>query len=114
MGVANHARQTISLRKDLNQAERRCTVLHECLHIERGPVTLWLVEREELRVKRETARLLLSDVRALGEALAWAHDIEEAAFELWVDVGVLRDRLASLHPAERAYLKNRLADQGGP
>jgi hypothetical protein len=102
--------QAISLRVDLTWEERRCTVLHECLHAERGPTLEGvLAEREELSVRRETARLLIPSVRRLGDALAWALSMEEAAEELCVDVGVLRDRLRWLHPAERHYLRRRLA-----
>jgi DNA-directed RNA polymerase specialized sigma24 family protein len=104
--------QAISLRNNLTWAERRSTVLHECLHAERGPTLEGvLAEREELWIRRETARLLLPDVRQIGEALAWsALSPEEAADELHVDVGVLRDRLRWLHPAERGYLARRLQE----
>lgn len=108
MGVTNFARQTISLRRGLSWAERRCTVQHEILHIERGPVPVTLAGREEERVRRETARLMLPDVRRIGEALAWAHSDAEAADELCVDVHVLRYRLRHLHPSERHYLTHRL------
>jgi hypothetical protein len=101
----------ISLRTDLTWEQRRCTVLHECLHAERGPALEGVLEdREELAVRRETARLLIPGVRPLGEALAWALSTEEAAEELGVDVGVLRDRVRWLHPAERGYLRRRLAE----
>lgn len=111
MGFTLHEERVISLRSDLTWAERRSTVLHECLHAERGPANVGvLYEREELRVRRETARLLLPDVRDVGEAMAWALSTEEAADELMVDTGVLRDRLRWLHPAERHYLARRLAE----
>lgn len=113
MGVTYFEEQAISLRADLSWEERRCTVLHECLHAERGPTLEGvLAEREELAVRRETARLLTPDVHAIGEALAWAHTLAEAAEELYVDLGVLRDRLRWLHPAERHYLTRRLAEVG--
>ncbi|UIU47041.1 hypothetical protein [Microcystis phage MinS1] len=109
-GVTNFVAGTISLRRDLTQAERRTTILHECLHVERGPALSTLAAREELRVERETARLLMPDVRAIGEALAWATSLEEAADELWVDTQSLRVRLRYLHPAERGWLRRRLED----
>lgn len=59
---------------------------------------------------REAARLLLPDVLTIADALAWAHTIEEAAEELWVDVDTLRARLRCLHPVERGYLTRALAD----
>lgn len=110
MGRTTFGANLISLRRGMTQAERRCTLLHEMLHVERGPVTAGLAGREEQRVARETARLLLPDIRVVGEAMAWALDASEAADELWVDEGVLRTRLASLHPSERAYLTRRLAE----
>lgn len=100
--------KVVSLRDDLTWEERRCTALHECLHAEWGPTLVGvLAERQELRVRRETARLLLPSVRALGEALAWALSAEEAAAELSVDIGVLCDRLRWLDDAEARYLRAR-------
>jgi len=110
MGITRFAPRTISLRSDLTWAQRRCTILHECLHAEHGPVLTTHYGRHELQVRRETARLLLPDVRAIGDALAWALSNEEAAYELHVDVGVLADRLRWLHPAERGYLTKRLEE----
>lgn len=94
----------------MTQAQRRSTVLHECLHVERGPVLSTLAAREELRVERETARLLLPDISDIGDALVWARDLAEAADDLWVDPQLLRCRLENLHPAERHYLHHRLED----
>lgn len=110
MGVTRHGRREISLRDDLTWAERRCTVLHECLHAEHGPVLDTMEPQHETAVRRATARLMLPEVRSIGEALAWALSAEEAADELGVDVGVLRDRLRWLHPAERHYLARRLEE----
>ena len=112
MGRAIFATDTISLRRGLTWAERRCTVIHELLHLSRGPVSECRGPAEEEAVRRETARIMLPDVRALGEAIAWAHDEHEAADELGVDVDVLRYRLRHLHPAERGYLRDRLEDSG--
>lgn len=109
-GITDFARKRVTLTLGLDQAERRCTIAHETAHIERGPVPAMLATREEVAVDRHVARLLIPDVRALGEALAWAADLQEAADELWVDVLTLQARLSSLHPSERAYLNRRLAD----
>lgn len=110
MGVTKFAERVISLRTDLTWEQRRCTILHECLHAEHGPVLTTHYRRHENAVRRETARLLLPDVQAIGDALAWARDNDEAAYELHVDAGVLRDRLRWLHPAERHYLTKRLGE----
>jgi hypothetical protein len=69
----------------------------------------WSEALFERRVSDIACRRLIG-IRDLGEALAWAHDVDEAADELWVDVDTLRARLDHLHPAERAYLRRRLAD----
>lgn len=110
MGLTNFINQTISLRRGMTYEQRRCTVLHEVLHIERGPVLTTLAGREELRVRKETARLILPDVRELARALVWARTPEEAAWELAVDLGVLRDRLRHLHPAERGFVRRALEE----
>lgn len=110
MGETDFDDGTISIRRGMTQAERRSTCMHEVLHVERGPVPMGLVDREEYRVRKESARLLLPNIKVVGEAIAWAYDLDEAAEELWVDVGTLRVRLDHLHPAERAYLKRRLEE----
>lgn len=112
-GLTHHPTATVTLAHGLDQAERRCTVAHELEHVRRGPVPSWLQQREEAAVDRAVARKLLPSILAVGEALAWAQlRIGEAAEELWVDEATLRARLDSLHPAERAYLRRRLADHG--
>lgn len=109
-GWCRHSTQEVSLRRDLTQVERRSTICHELVHLERGPAIRGYGAREELEVSKEAARRLLPCIRTVGEALAWAgRDMAEAADELWVDRGTLRVRLDHLHPAERAYLKLRLA-----
>ncbi len=102
--------KVISLRSNLTWEERRCTILHECIHAERGPTLVGVLgAREELRVRRETARLLLPAIEDVAEALAWASSVDEAAVELLVDVGVLLDRLRWLAPAEQEQLHARAA-----
>lgn len=107
LAETNFDTKTITLAHGLDQAERRSTIAHELEHIERGYAPC--SAREECAVDRDAARKLIG-VRALGEALAWAVDEQEAADELWVDVQMLRARLRHLHPAERGYLRERLAD----
>lgn len=110
-GVTDFEAKTVTLKDDLNQVERRCTIAHETQHVLRGSVSAAMEAREEEQVDRNAARLLLPDVHVVGEALAWAHSLDEAADELWVDVPTLEARLRSLHPSERAYLKRRLEDE---
>lgn len=109
-GQTDFEARVVTLAPGLSQAERRCTIAHETEHILRGPVPVAYEAREELEVDRNVARLLLPDVRVIGEALAWAHNVHEAADELWVDQEILRARLKHLHPSERAYLKSRLVE----
>lgn len=103
--------RTVTLSPDLNQAERRCTIAHETQHIIRGAAPAGMERWEEEMVDRNVARILLPDVKAVGEALAWAdQNLVEAAGELWVDEFILASRLRYLHPSERAYLRQRLQD----
>lgn len=113
MGETDFEAGTISLRRGMTYEERRSTVLHECVHVERGPVPMGLADREELAVEKQTACELLPSIKAIAEAFAWAQgDIEGAAYELGVDVGVLRIRMKYMtHPAERAYLARRFAEE---
>lgn len=110
MGEVDFNAQTVTLAHGLTQAERRCTIAHETQHIIRGPVLEHLQDREEIAADRLAARLLMPDVRVIGEAMAWAHNLSEAADELWVDEPMLRARLGGLHPSERGYLRSRLAE----
>lgn len=106
-GWYDFATQTISLRRGMTQAERRSTLRHELEHHYRGQFLTRLLEREEQACELAAARDLIT-ITALGEALAWTHNHAEAAEELWIDVDLLEARLRHLHPAERAYLKDRL------
>lgn len=108
MGLTTHSTATISLRRGLTWEERRCTVQHEIVHVERGPVPRGLREKDEEYVRRETALLMIPDIRPVGDAIAWALSEDEAAQELGVDVPVLRYRLRHMSPMERAWLASRL------
>lgn len=109
LGCFDYCTRRLTMATDLTQAERRSTLAHELMHVERGPVPPGQREREEEIVDKEAARLLIG-IRELGEALAWTTDMGEAAEELWVDEVMLRARLKHLHPAERAYLHRRLEE----
>lgn len=108
MGTTTHSTATISIRRGLTWEERRCTVQHELVHIERGPIPRGLREKDEEYVRRETALRMIPDIRPVGDAIAWALSEEEAAEELGVDVPVLRYRLKHMSPMERAWLSARL------
>lgn len=110
--LTDHASRTIWMDPRLLQVERRCAIAHELEHVARGPVPPdpVLAAREEAAIDRAVARRLIP-LEALGEALAWSRHLDEVADELWVDRPTLEVRLASLHPAERAHLRRRLAHQ---
>lgn len=110
LGLTDFERRRITLDPRQLQAERRSTLAHELVHVERGPVSQAYLEREEEAVNAEAARRLIG-IRELGEAMAWSEDPHEIADELWVDVPTLEARLRHLHPSERAYLMRRLGDE---
>lgn len=110
-GYTHFPSRTIVLAKGMSFEERRCTVLHEVRHVERGPASVCSVVAEEATVDRECARLLLPSMEQIVDALVFHHgDYEATAEELWVDAWTLEVRLSTLHGLERKYLDRRLAD----
>lgn len=102
----------IWLSRGMTQAERRCTLTHELVHRERGPVPCDPAEaaREERIVDEIAARRLIT-VPALADGLAWTRHPRELAEHLWVDEPTLQTRMATLDPVEVAQLEHRLEDQ---
>lgn len=101
--------RTIRIHPRALQVERRCTATHELVHVELGHAGCQ-DEATELAVRKEAARRLIR-LPALADALMWTRDLAEQADELWVDVPTLQVRLQHLHPAERGYLRRRLAQR---
>lgn len=106
LGATDGAR--VWMARDQLQAERRCTLTHELVHLE------WahLGEQSaaiERAVAVEAARRLIP-VEDLVRAAAWAVSVEEAAEELWVDVDTLLVRLENLNENERERLDSFLGD----
>lgn len=99
----------IWLCRRLGQTRRRCTLTHELVHLERGPVPTDVRGRvrEERAVSAEAARRLIP-LAGLADALRWSRDPEQLAEVLWVDLPTLRVRMAGLDPVEVAELENRL------
>jgi hypothetical protein len=97
----------IALRAGTTAAQRRCTLAHEIVHLERGlrDCGLWAA-REERQVHAEAARRLIraEDLAAAIRNLGGADDVGALAQALDVDLETLRLRLVLLSPAERAYI----------
>lgn len=101
----------IWLCRRLNQVARRCTLAHELIHLERGPVPTDSrgYAREERAVSAEAARRLIT-IEALADGLRWSRDPEQLAETLWVDVPTLQARMTSLDPIEVSQLEHALED----
>lgn len=109
MGWCQHSTQEISLRSDLTQSERRSTLAHELIHIDRGPAILGYEDQEERIVNEEAARWLIP-LDALADGLVWAFDDEELADLLWVDLATVQTRLVTLTSAETVHI-NQVLDR---
>jgi len=103
----------IALRAGTTAAQRRCTLTHEIVHLERGITDCgqW-ADREERYVHEEVARRLIS-----VDDLAWAirhvggtHDHGAIAALLEVDGETLQVRLGLITRAERRRIRSRGTD----
>jgi Zn-dependent peptidase ImmA (M78 family) len=94
----------IALRAGTTAAQRRCTLAHELVHLERGirDCGPW-AEREERYVHAEVARRLIAtdDLARAIRDVGGTHDIAAVAAALDVDRQTLRVRLAQVTAAER-------------
>lgn len=111
LGLTDGVRK-IWLAKDLTQVERRCTLAHELIHIDRGDQGCQPPAIERL-VEHNAAMWLLPNIRPVADALCFnGIDRAAAADVLWVDEMTLTARLDPdlMHPAEKAYLSQRLSD----
>lgn len=97
-------RTRIRLRMPLLQVERRCTLAHELIHLERGD-TGECTSTVERAIEREVARRLIS-IHALCTGIRWTLDPAELADELWVTDKVLAARFDNMPEYEvRAVLE---------
>jgi hypothetical protein len=107
----------IALRAGTSAAQRRCTLTHEIVHLERGVRDCgpWQA-REEMHVHREVARRLI-DVATLARAVRFlGGDDDRAALAcaLDVDAETLALRLKLLSSHERSVVRAAsLAAAGG-
>ncbi|WP_338020921.1 hypothetical protein [Rhodococcus sp. YH1] len=94
----------------LNQTGRRCTLTHEIIHLERGPVPHhpYFAAIEEHIVEVLSARRLIT-LPHLLDALAWTQHPFELAEELWTDVDTVTTRVQHLTREERAHINRELA-----
>lgn len=99
--------RTIWIDPRLTQAQRRCTIEHERQHLLAGHGSACTPALER-RVEAAAARALIS-LERLARAIAWTQDEHELAEELWVDVDMLRARLANLTDDERAHIEEVIA-----
>lgn len=97
---------TIWLEKRLLQAERRCTIQHEQIHLERGDTCN--DPKSEALVRQATAKRLIN-LHDLVEAAKWAVVPEEIADELWVTLEVLEDRVKGMTVSERVLVNAAIA-----
>lgn len=106
----------IALRAGTSAAQRRCTLAHELVHLERGVTDCgpWAA-REELAVHDEAARRLirLDDLAAAVRAAGPVSAAAVLAQALEVDTQTLTLRVERLTPRERAMLRSRLAGRVG-
>jgi hypothetical protein len=68
--------------KSALQVERRCSLTHELIHIEKKHTSCQPLAIER-KVRAEAARRLIP-IGDLAAALAWAHSFDELADDLWV------------------------------
>ncbi|HEU5270905.1 MAG TPA: ImmA/IrrE family metallo-endopeptidase [Jatrophihabitans sp.] len=112
LGEARDGGAVIALRAGTSAAQRRCTLAHEIVHLERGlrDCGQWL-HREEQAVHRTAARRLitLADLVAALRDLGGADDPGALAQALDVDRETLSVRLATLDRDERRALRRALA-----
>lgn len=103
---------TITLHPLLTQAERRSTLTHELVHLERGPVPAHLEQREEAVVEAIAARRLLG-LDDLADAIVWHDGVAHSgmADDLWVDRAILLARIRDLTDDERAYIEQAVTRQ---
>ena len=103
---------TITLNPLMTQAERRSTLAHELVHLERGAVPGHLRAREEILVEAISARRLV-DLDDLADAIVWHDGIAHSgmADDLWVDRAILVARIQSLTDEERAYIEQAVDRQ---
>lgn len=80
------------------QVERRCTLAHELIHLEKGD-SRDCSPAVDAEIDREAARRLIPWPCRL-EPVRWARSTGELGEELWVTEEILHARVATLHAGE--------------
>lgn len=114
LGEVRDDGQVIALRADTSAAQRRCTLTHELVHLERGILDCgpWLQREEDLVHAEVSLRLIpLASLAAAIRALGGADDFAALAHWLEVDSETLALRLSRMSTAERKMLRRLLARQ---
>jgi hypothetical protein len=114
LGEVREDGQLIALRADTSAAQRRCTLTHELVHLERGILDCgpWLQREEGLVHAEVSLRLIpLASLAAAIRALGGADDSAALAHWLEVDSETLSIRLNRMGSAERRSLRRSLARQ---
>ena len=111
LGEVRDGGQLIALRAGTSDAQRRCTLTHELVHLERGLLECgqWS-RRDELLVHNEVARRLipLGVLAAAIRASGTAEDLPTLAQSLDVDTETLQLRFTRLDRSERRLLRRSL------
>ncbi|MFL6164004.1 MAG: ImmA/IrrE family metallo-endopeptidase [Jatrophihabitantaceae bacterium] len=111
LGEVRDGGAVIALRAGTSAAQRRCTLAHEIVHLERGlhDCGQWL-HREEFAVHLTAARRLItaSDLVTAIRDLGGADDRGALAQALEVDTETLSMRLRTLDRAERLAVRRAL------
>jgi len=111
LGEVREGGTVIALRAGTSAAQRRCTLAHEIVHLERGvrDCGLWL-HREELAVHLTAARRLITTAELVSaiRTLGGTEDHGALAHVLEVDSDTLALRLDTLDRAERQAMRRAL------
>lgn len=98
----------IRLKKRQNQRDRRCTLAHELIHVERADYGYCnpLIERD---VNREAA-LRLVTMDDLEAAARWTLNLDLLARELWVTPTILQARFDTMSALDLMRLADAASD----
>ena len=114
LGEVRDDGQVIALRADTSAAQRRCTLTHELVHLERGILDCgpWLQREEGLVHAEVSLRLIpLASLAAAIRALGGVDDPAALAHWLDVDSETLAMRLGRMPSTERRMLRRALVRQ---